>query len=120
MGILSFFSNNTYGVDPKEEESKIRLEYPYLLLDAEHIELAFKSKGEGGRDKSYFTSHRVLIKDGKGIGSKRKNYLSIPYKAIQAFSVETAGATFLDRDTQLKLWYEGGSQLYPQTIDFAK
>ena len=107
-------------MDPKEEESKIRQEYPYLLLDAEHIELAFKSKGEGGRDKSYFTSHRVLIKDGKGIGSKRKNYLSIPYKAIQAFSVETAGATFLDRDTQLKLWYEGGSQLYPQTIDFAK
>jgi hypothetical protein len=120
MGILSFFSNNTYGVDPKEEESKIRQESPYLLNYTEHIELAFKSKGEGGRDKSYFTSHRVLIKDGKGIGSKRKNYLSIPYKSIQAFSVETAGATFLDRDTQLKLWYEGGSRSCPQTIDFAK
>jgi len=122
MGLLGFLSNNTVGVDAAEAESKIRNEYPYLLYETEHIELAFKSKGEGGRDKSFFTSHRVLIKDGKGIGNKRRNYLSIPYKSIQAFAVQTAGggASFLDRDTELKIWYDGGDPCGPKTIDFAK
>ena len=119
MGLLNFLSNNTVGVDAEEAESKIRNESPYLLYETEHIELAFKSKGEGGRDKSFFTSHRVLIKDGKGIGNKRRNYLSIPYKSIQAFAVQTAGASFLDRDTELKIWYDG-DPFGPRTIDFAK
>jgi Bacterial PH domain len=54
-------------------------------------------------------------KDGKGIGSKRKNYVSIPYETICAYSVETAGAV-LDKDCSLNVWSTG----YPSvSIDFA-
>ena len=74
-----------------------------LLHASETIELAFKDRGGKGRDKEYFTSHRILIKDGKGIGSKRKNYLSIPYDSIQGFSVQSAGAV-LDGDCELILY----------------
>jgi Bacterial PH domain len=49
------------------------------------------------------TSHRILIKDGKGLSGKRKNFQSIPYYSINAFSVETSGSG-LDQDTELKVW----------------
>jgi hypothetical protein len=48
------------------------------------------SRSETGRIRT-FTSHRILIKDGKGVGSKRNNYQTIPYKHIQAFACEMAG-----------------------------
>ena len=121
MGILSLFSSNTKHIDDVEQaEAKIREESPYLLEDNERIELAFKSNGELGRDKTYLTSHRVLILDGKGLGSKRVNYLTIPYGSIKAFSVQTAGhAATLDRNTELNIWYDG-SQYGPKTIKFSK
>lgn len=117
MGILKILSNNNKGIDAKEAESKLRGEHPSLLGANEHIELAFKCEGDG-RDKNYFTSHRILFRNGKGIGSKRKNYLSIPYSAIQGFAVQTAGGSFLDKDTELKIWYDvGGGK---KTMDFKK
>lgn len=75
----------------------------HLLHENETIELAFKDRGGKGRDKEIFTSHRILVKDGKGVGSKRKNYLSIPYSSIQAFSIETSGAVF-DGDCELMIY----------------
>jgi len=119
MDILKYFSNNTQPVDAKEAESKIRNEFSSLLGANEHIELAFKCRGDG-RYKNFFTSHRILMKVGKGIGQKRKHFLSIPYKSIKAFSVQTAGGSFLDKDTEVKVWYDGGSGYSPFTIDFVK
>jgi len=119
MDILKYFSNNTQPVDAKEAESKIRNEFSSLLGANEHIELAFKCRGDG-RYKNFFTSHRILMKVGKGIGQKRKHFLTIPYKSIKAFSVQTAGGSFLDKDTELKVWYDGGSGYSPFTIDFVK
>jgi len=116
MAIFKYLSNNTQPVDAKEAESKIRNEFSSLLGANEHIELAFKCRGDG-RYKNFFTSHRILIKVGKGIGQKRKHFFSIPYKSIKAFSVQTAGGSFLDKDTELTVWYDGGS---PFTIDFVK
>ena len=87
----------------------------HLLHANETIELAFKDRGGKGRDKEYFTSHRILIKDGKGVGSKRKNYLSIPYDSIQAFSVQSAGAV-MDGDCELTLYPAAAPNV---SIDFA-
>jgi len=56
-----------------------------------------------GRDKEYFTTHRILIEDGKGIGSKRKNFKSIAYSTIIMFSVQTAGGG-IDRDAECTVW----------------
>ncbi|MGK3734169.1 MAG: hypothetical protein ACI90V_001006 [Bacillariaceae sp.] len=67
-----------------------------------------------GRDKEYFTSHRILVENGKGIGSKRKEFRSIPYSEIVMYSVETAGK--LDYDTEVHVWCDS---LYAK-IDFSK
>lgn len=97
--------NNAYEVDAKAQEAKLRTSEPLLLGANEHLELALK-EGRDGRDKSYFTTHRILIKDGKGIGKKRKNFKSFPYASIQGFAVTTAGA--FDDDTELDVWGSAG------------
>ena len=117
MGFGDFLGSNSVSVDASKEETSVRSKYPQLLHERERIEIAFKDRGGAGRDKSYFTTHRVLLKDGKGIGGKRKNYLSIPYASLQAFAIETAGGGF-DGDGELKLWSKGCGAL--RTIDFAK
>lgn len=100
-----FMMNNAYEVDAKAQEDKLRIAEPLLLHSEEHIELALK-EGRDGRDKSYFTTHRILVKDGKGIGKKRKNFRSLPYSSIHGFSVATAGA--FDDDTELEVWGSAG------------
>jgi hypothetical protein len=52
----------------------------------------------------------------EGVGSKRKNYLSIPYATIQAFSVQSAGAAVLDADSELCVWSSACPKL---SIDFS-
>lgn len=114
---FDFIFDNAYQVDAQEAERKMRTKYPLLLGDEESLELCFTDRGGKGRDKEFFTSHRILIKDGKGIGSKRKNYLSVPYDTILAFSVQSSGA-LMDDDTELNVWTcSGYSKL---SIDFAK
>ena len=41
----------------------------------------------------------------QGITGKKKDFSSLPYSKIQAFSVETAGV--LDLDSELELWFSG-------------
>jgi len=98
-GFWDWLGNNAFGVDAAEAEKKVRSQTPLLLHKDERIELAFKSAFDP-REKSYLTSHRILIKTA-GI-TKSRSYKSIPYSSIQAFSVETAGS--LDDDTELKVW----------------
>ena len=40
--------------------------------------------------------------DVQGVSGKKVEYLSVPYKSIKYFSVETAGG--FDRDSELKVW----------------
>ena len=115
MGLLNILANNSKGVDAKAAESKMRSEFPALLGPNEHIQLAFKASLDT-RDKNYLTTHRILIKDTKGISGKKKKFKSIPYKAIKAFAVQTAGG--FDSNTELLVWYDGGSMV--KTISFAK
>lgn len=41
----------------------------------------------------------------QGVTGKKKDFTSLPYSKIQAFSVETAG--FLDTDCELEMWFSG-------------
>jgi hypothetical protein len=75
---LDFIFDNAYQKDAAEEDLSVWKKYPLLLHKDEKIILAFKDRGGKGRDKEYFTSHRILIKDGIGMGGKRKNCQSIP------------------------------------------
>jgi hypothetical protein len=72
-----------------------------LLIDGESIQSSFK----GMRDMVVFTNKRLIIVNVQGITGKKKDFSSLPYSKIQAFSVESAG-TF-DRDAELELYFSG-------------
>lgn len=57
------------------------------------------------RDMFIFTSRRLILLDKQGLTGKKVSYVSVPYKSIRMFSVETAG-TF-DLDAELKIWVAG-------------
>lgn len=105
--MFKILSNNSKSIDAATEEASCRSKYPELLHSQETIVMAFKSVGEMGRDKQYLTTRRVLIKDGKGIGGKRRNYLSIPYEIITHYSIQSAGS-FIDTDVELHITAKGG------------
>jgi Bacterial PH domain len=72
-----------------------------ILVDGEAVYLSFK----GMRDSVVFTSKRLIAVNVHGLTGKKRDYSSLPYTKIQAWSVETAG-TF-DLDTELELWFSG-------------
>ena len=52
-----------------------------------------------------FTSKRIIAINVQGITGKKKDFTSLPYSKIQAFSVESAGV--FDLDSELELWFSG-------------
>ncbi|WP_116790131.1 PH domain-containing protein [Flavobacterium psychrotrophum] len=94
MGIFSSLLGNAGVVD----QAKLQDEYGKLLANGEQIEIGFKLI----RDTFIFTNKRLIIVDVQGLTGKKTEYLSISYKSISRFSVETAG-TF-DLDAELKIW----------------
>lgn len=57
------------------------------------------------RDGVVFTNKRIITINIQGITGKKKDFTSLPYSKIQAYSVETAG-TF-DLDSELDIWFSG-------------
>ena len=79
-------------------QDEVRKNYGTLLTANEEIEMGFKLI----RDTFIFTNKRLIIVDVQGLTGSKTEYVSIAYKAISRFSVETAG-TF-DLDAELKIW----------------
>ena len=97
MGIMNAIFGNVSEIDAEE----LKREYSGLLCEGEFIERAYKLL----RDKWVFTNKRLIIQDTQGITGKKREYLSVPYRSIERFSIETAG-TF-DLDAEMKLWIKG-------------
>ena len=57
------------------------------------------------RDYVVFTDKRVISVNVQGITGKKKDYTSLIYNKISAFSVETAGV--LDLDSELEIYLSG-------------
>lgn len=72
-----------------------------LMIDEELIELAFKTV----RDVVAFTNKRVISVNVQGMTGKKRDFTSLPYSKVQAFSIETAGT--LDWDSELEMWFSG-------------
>lgn len=97
MGLFNAIMGNASDVNPQS----LQAEYQDMLCDGEIIEQAFKVI----RDKWVFTNKRLIIQDTQGVTGKKREYLSIPYRSVERFSIETAGT--LDMDAELKLWIRG-------------
>ncbi len=70
-----------------------------LLLADETIVDAFKTM----RDGVVFTSKRIIVVNVQGITGSKKDFTSLPYANIVAYSIETSG-TF-DLDSELELYF---------------
>ncbi|KPB72353.1 PH domain-containing protein [Pseudomonas cannabina] len=70
-----------------------------LLLDNEEVIDSYKSM----RDGVVFTTKRIISVNVQGLTGSKKDFTSLPYKNIVAWSVETSG-TF-DLDSKLEIYF---------------
>ena len=72
-----------------------------ILVGGEQIVACYKAI----RDFVVFTDKRVIAVNVQGMTGKKRDFTSLPYSKVQAFSIETGG-TF-DLDAELELWFSG-------------
>ena len=90
---------NNKGFFKLKKNSEYAEKVMQLLLEGEEIIDSYKSM----RDGVVFTNKRIIAVNVQGITGSKKDYTSLPYKNIVAYSVETAG-TF-DLDSELELYF---------------
>lgn len=95
------FNNAAYVKLSPRDPADAHKELAELLVPGESIVMAFK----GMRDSVTLTDKRLIALNVQGMTGKKRDWSSLPYSKIQAFSVESAG-TF-DLDSELELWFSG-------------
>lgn len=85
----------------KGKEKSIPKEVFDLLVTGEEVAGYYSSM----RDFVVFTNKRIIACNVQGITGSKKDYTSLPYSKMQAFSVETSG-TF-DMDSELTVCFSG-------------
>lgn len=100
MGFLDGLLGNATEVSAEG----VAKEYSQLFIPGEVVEAAYKLV----RDVYIFTDRRLILIDKQGITGRKVEYLSIPYKSISRFSVETAG--HFDLDAELKIWISSATE----------
>ncbi|MFO8071323.1 MAG: PH domain-containing protein [Polyangia bacterium] len=93
------FKNKAFFKMKRNKEYATKVES--LLLPGEKIVDSYKSM----RDGVVFTDKRIIALNVQGVTGKKKDYTSIPYSKIAAYSVESAG-TF-DFDSELEVFLSG-------------
>ena len=95
------FSNASFvKLRPVNDNAFEKMIAPLLVEGEEHI-----GSYQSIRDGIVFTNKRIIAINIQGITGKKKDFTSLPYSKIQAFSVETAGT--IDLDSELELWFSG-------------
>ncbi len=75
--------------------------HSHVLTEGEDVLVVFKTV----RDWIAFTDWRVIYIDVQGLTGSKKEYLTVPYRSINAYSIESAG-TF-DLDAEIKIYLSG-------------
>jgi len=94
--VIDFNNKTVFKLKQNDEYQSI---VSKLLIDGERVLGAYKSF----RDGVVFTDRRIIAVNVQGITGSKKDFTSLPYKNIVAFSVETAG-TF-DLDAELEIYF---------------
>ncbi|MCO8125021.1 PH domain-containing protein [Stieleria sp. TO1_6] len=108
MGIFS----GIMGSASEANLDKVEKQIASIMVDQESIEQAYQLI----RDLIVLTNRRIIVIDKQGVTGRKTEYLSIPYRSIVRYSIESAG-TF-DLDSDLKLWLSSTPE--PLTFDFRK
>lgn len=102
--MIDFKTATVFKLKPGNVDDIMQVVVP-MLIDGETVFAAF----QGVRDKVVFTTKRIIAVNVQGITGKKKDFTSLPYSKIQAFSVETSG-TF-DLDCEMELYFSGLGQV---------
>lgn len=95
------FTNGTFIKLKQVKPDSIIKDIQPLLIENENIIGAYK----GIRDYCVFTDKRVISVNVQGVTGKKKDYTSLPYSKISAYSVETSGV--FDLDSELEMYFSG-------------
>lgn len=95
------FTNGTFFKLKQVNPDSILKDIELLLVPSEEVISAYK----GIRDYVVFTDKRVIAVNVQGMTGKKKDFTSLPYAKISAFSVETSGV--LDLDSELEMYFSG-------------
>lgn len=98
--MIDFSNKLFFKLQPLEKSVGQDITAP-LLVEGEEVLHTFKAL----RDMVVFTNKRIIAINVQGITGKKKDFSSLPYAKIQAFSVESAGS--FDLDSELELWFSG-------------
>jgi len=80
---------------------KIAEDFAPLLAPGENVQRAFGLI----RDLIVFTDRRLILTNKQGVTGSKVEYLSVPYRSIVMFSIETAG--HFDMESELRIWVSG-------------
>jgi hypothetical protein len=108
MGLLDGLLGNASEVDA----STLQTEFAQVLTPGERVEKAYQLI----RDTFVFTDKRLIFVNRQGVTGKKVSYVSIPYRNVTRFSIETAG-TF-DLEAELRIWLTGNPE--PIQLQFNK
>ena len=98
--MIDFNNASFVKLRPVNDNAFEKMIAPLLVEGEEHI-----GSYQSIRDGVVFTNKRIIAINIQGITGKKKDFTSLPYSKIQAFSVETAGT--IDLDSELELWFSG-------------
>ncbi|MBQ1224377.1 MAG: PH domain-containing protein [Alistipes sp.] len=100
MSLFDKLMGNATAVNIEE----LAKEFEPILIPEEVIESAFVV----WRDKWIFTSKRLILLDIQGLTGGKREYMTIPYRSIDRYSIRTAGG--FDDDCEMMLWIKGMPQ----------
>jgi asparagine N-glycosylation enzyme membrane subunit Stt3 len=106
MGLLDGLLGNASESDAQE----IQQELTHLLATGERVEKAYAVL----RDLLVFTNKRLVLVDKQGLTGKKVEYLSVPYRSVERFSMETTG--HFDLESELKIWVRGQTDPISKTF----
>ncbi|WP_426490343.1 PH domain-containing protein [Hymenobacter sp. 102] len=106
MGLLDGLLGNASETDAQD----VQLELQQVLAPGETVRGAYAVL----RDLLVFTTKRLILVDKQGVTGKKREYLSVPYRSIERFSMETTG--HFDLESELKIWVRGLAEPISKTF----
>jgi hypothetical protein len=100
MTMIDFQNASFFKLKPVQDSSFSDMIAP-ILIEGENVVASFR----GIRDGVVFTNKRIFAINVQGLTGKKKDFTSLPYSKMQAFSIETAGV--IDLDSEMELWFSG-------------
>ena len=107
MGFLDGLLGHGSDLTPAEVNEQLA----GILTQGEPVQVAFRII----RDLIVFTDRRLILVDKQGLTGRKVSYLTVPYRAITSFSVETAGS--FDLDSELAIWVSGRAEPIRKTLE---